>query len=294
MVAYHLEVGGMTLVSQSSRAVEQLTLVGLGYSPWTLRARWALDHHHIPYHYHEHILLFEMPLLRLQTGRFRGSLGVPLLIGKYSPNGLNKDDRMSRKLVIEDSFAIALWAEAQAQNTASSLIPTSLRAQIEQDLGKLELVLDSGRALTLLRTAADRDVALGSLPTFIPQFLRPYSIPLVKGVVRYLDSEFGSFQLTEQQHRQRVREGLRFFWERLQKNHGRLYSQRSDSDLGLTFSDLALALALQFVSPAAEQWIPLTQGMRKGWTDGLLAREFHELLIWRDELFRVSFPLRRM
>lgn len=284
----------MSLNSLVASRVERLTLVGLSYSPWTLRARWVLDYHGIPYHYHEHLLLFEMPFLRLQTGRFRGPLGVPVLIGRQSNGNSSGGPGVARRFVVEDSFAIALWAEAQLPSSAPFLIPALLRSQIEEDRDQLESVLDSGRALTLLRTAADRDIALGSLPAFIPELLRPVSIPLVKTVVRYLDSEFGSFQRTEQEHRQRMRDGLRLFWGRLQKNRGRLYPHASAGESGLTFSDLALALALQFVSPAADQWIPLTRGMRKGWADDELAIEFRELLSWRDQLFTRSFPLRRV
>ena len=41
-----------------------LDLYGIAYSPWTAKARWALDHHKIPYRYREHLILFGMPELR--------------------------------------------------------------------------------------------------------------------------------------------------------------------------------------------------------------------------------------
>ena len=41
-----------------------ITLYGVGYSPWTERARWALDHHRIAYRYREHLPMLGEPMLR--------------------------------------------------------------------------------------------------------------------------------------------------------------------------------------------------------------------------------------
>ncbi len=48
------------------------TLHGLSCSPWTWRARWALDHHRIDYDYREHTpMLGERRLRRLAEKRQR-------------------------------------------------------------------------------------------------------------------------------------------------------------------------------------------------------------------------------
>ncbi|WP_239014942.1 glutathione S-transferase N-terminal domain-containing protein [Archangium violaceum] len=55
------------------------TLVGLGYSGWTEKARWAMDHHRLAYQYSEHIpLLGELRLRRHAPPGGRGT--VPLLV----------------------------------------------------------------------------------------------------------------------------------------------------------------------------------------------------------------------
>src|SRR4051812_4751156 len=55
------------------------TLVGIGFSPWTQKARWALDHHGLGYRYHEHLILFGMPQLHWQMRKWREPLTVPAL-----------------------------------------------------------------------------------------------------------------------------------------------------------------------------------------------------------------------
>ena len=43
------------------------TLYGLSLSPWTERARWALDHHGVAYDYHEHVPMLGEVLLRMKA-----------------------------------------------------------------------------------------------------------------------------------------------------------------------------------------------------------------------------------
>jgi glutathione S-transferase len=42
-------------------------LVALHYSPWSEKARWALDHHGVAYRYEEYKILLGEPKLRLAT-----------------------------------------------------------------------------------------------------------------------------------------------------------------------------------------------------------------------------------
>ena len=70
----------------------QPTLYGLAYSPWTERARWALDHVGFDYHFQSYIPGISEPRLRMRLRRFRGPVTVPVLFGLQ---------------VYEDSSAIA-------------------------------------------------------------------------------------------------------------------------------------------------------------------------------------------
>jgi len=72
------------------------TLVGEAYSPFSEKARWALDHHRIPYAYREHYPLIGELSLRLRARRLKGRVSTPLLLAPEGP--------------VLDSFAIAMSA----------------------------------------------------------------------------------------------------------------------------------------------------------------------------------------
>src|SRR5215218_860578 len=74
-------------------------LVVESFSPWSEKARWALDHHRVAYVSREHYpLIGELPL-RLRARRLRGRVSTPMLL---SPEG-----------ALLDSFEIARYAERQ-------------------------------------------------------------------------------------------------------------------------------------------------------------------------------------
>src|SRR5687768_3084143 len=73
------------------------TLVGLSYSPWSEKARWALDHHHIPFTYEEYVPMLGEPALRLRLRKAFGKVSVPVLIDGKESYG--------------DSYEIARFAE---------------------------------------------------------------------------------------------------------------------------------------------------------------------------------------
>lgn len=54
------------------------TLYALIQSPWTERALWALEHHRIPFTYHEHLPMLGELLLRRKAGASKAT--VPLLV----------------------------------------------------------------------------------------------------------------------------------------------------------------------------------------------------------------------
>src|SRR5690606_17418493 len=82
----------------TTRRDHMRSLVGLVYSPWTQRARWALDHHRVVYRSEPYTPLLGELALRRRLGRFRGRVSVPVLFTDAA--------------VIDDSVAIARHAEA--------------------------------------------------------------------------------------------------------------------------------------------------------------------------------------
>ena len=54
-------------------------LLGLPYSPWSEKARWALDARRVPYREVTYAPLLGEPALRLKLKRWRGNVTVPVL-----------------------------------------------------------------------------------------------------------------------------------------------------------------------------------------------------------------------
>ena len=59
--------------------MSQPTLIHLPYSPWSQKARWALDHHGIAYRTQKYLPMLGEPYLRWRTGRWRRRATVPVL-----------------------------------------------------------------------------------------------------------------------------------------------------------------------------------------------------------------------
>jgi glutathione S-transferase len=109
------------------------TLYALPYSPWSEKARWALDHHRI--HYRE--TAYKPPLdeiyLRVRTKNLTGRISVPLLLDG------------SRALT--DSWDIARYADDLGAR--EKLVPTSLFDEIRAIDQLSQRGLDAGRVLVI-------------------------------------------------------------------------------------------------------------------------------------------------
>ena len=54
-------------------------LVSLSYSPWSEKARWALDHHGIEYRNIAYTPMLGVPRLRMRLRAMRAKITVPIL-----------------------------------------------------------------------------------------------------------------------------------------------------------------------------------------------------------------------
>jgi glutathione S-transferase len=241
-------------------------LYGISYSPWTLKARWALDHHKIPYRYREHLILFGMPELRWRLRRPCGDITVPVLV-----NGKGKD-------AVMDSFEIARRVDVTGGGTP--LFPEGRLEEIREINRLSEMALDAVRALTIFRTPKDKEAQLELLPPFIPKGLRRAMRWMVPVGMGYLVREFHVRKKTIEGYEEDYRQALDQFRKQL-----------SDSGTGcllgnFTFGDIAAAAALQGVDPVDHPSLPMSPAIRRLWRHPDLAREYPDLLEWRDSLFR--------
>ncbi|MEW6055697.1 MAG: glutathione S-transferase family protein [Bdellovibrionota bacterium] len=239
-------------------------LIGLWYSPYTEKARWALDFHQIPYEYTEHLILFGMPALRLKTRKLSGDLTVPVLI----------DDEH----VFFDSFDIARWADQKSGDP--TLFPAGRTGELLRYNALSETALDAGRALLLHQIKQNPQAQVENLPGFVPKPLRNSFRAMAQVGLSYLKKEFRVDYTNLELYELRICDVLSVLRERLAKSEtGYLLGDFS-------YADIVMAVTLQFVKPIESPHIPLEPATRECWTVAEIASEFHDLLTWRDKIYQ--------
>ena len=236
-------------------------LIGLSYSPWTEKARWALDHRHVAYAYEEYVPMLGEPLLRARTRTLRGRVSVPVLL---------EDGE-----AYTDSFEIAQRADALGRGP--SLFPEGTLEAIRTWNERAEHLSSAGRALLLARMADDREAQRESLPAWIPGALRGLATPLAATAVGFLARKYGATARTRADVEETMREALHALRGALQ--------ERTTILERFTYADVVMAVALQLVKPVAERFIALGPATRRAWTHEPFAAQFGDLLAWRDALY---------
>lgn len=243
--------------------------VALSYSPWSIKARWALDHHRVAYRYEAYTPMLGEPVLRARMGWPRGAVTVPVLF----------DERD----VVRESLPIARHAEAIGAGTP--LFPEGRDADVTHWNGLSDVIARAGRALLTPRMARSPAALIESMPPSIPEGLRRASVPAAELTVKYIARKHGVREEEAEQDRGTIRWTLRKLRESL---------ERGDYVLGaLSYADIAMIASLQMVlpSPAVARFGEATA---KAWTDDALALEHGDVLAWRDRIVeRHLVPTRR-
>ena len=229
-------------------------LIGESFSPWTKKARWALEHCGVAYDYQEYTPTLSEPGLRWRLGQWSGPVSVPVL---FAADGVHRG-----------SWAIAGFANECAGD--------SRLGDLEAITGWNELseaALAEGRT-RVVRSILNDDRALQeSLPPFVPASLRSSFTFVARDAVRRLDRKYA--HLVEPGS---VRKALEATREGLAQVEG-------DYLLGrFGYADIAMAVVLEVVAPAARAHPPLGPVTEGCWHDAELAGDFADLLAWRDRL----------
>jgi glutathione S-transferase len=236
------------------------TLVGLPYSPWTEKARWALDHHGIAYRFHDHLPMIGEPFLRMRAGRYRQRTTVPLLL--------------DGDLAVGDSFEIARLAERIGG--LARLFPDGEAETIQRWNDLSERVLESARALVLHRMAKSAAAQEEALPAFVPGPLRRFATPMTKTALGFLARKHASAALISDAERT-IASAL--------AELGRALGGRSYLLDRFSYADIVMAVVLQIVEPVKDHFIALGPATRECWRTASLAEEYSDLVAWRDELY---------
>jgi glutathione S-transferase len=245
-------------------------LLGLPYSPWSERAKWALEVRRVPYRFRVYRPLIGEPALRMKTGRWQGAVTVPIFVDE-------------RGTVYDDSVRIARFADAHGDGPP--LFPKASAVAVEHWIDISERALAAGRALSLARTLKDDEALAELLPRGLRKRLGPLGPHVAALGVRRTLRKYAANTTSLDAHRATVRAALRELRVTLEK------STTSPKTLlgAFTFADIAAAQMLAFIAPPAFG-LKLGKANRKAFTDPELAGDHADLIAWRDALYDAYRP----
>lgn len=233
-----------------------MEFIALSYSPWSEKARWALDHSGVKYREKAYLSMIGEPWLRLKTRQYKGRVTVPVLI-----DGQHK---------INDSLDIAIYANS-ASSRKSNLFENESAAKEWNELS--EQALSIGRHFGVLRQLENKAAHKEILPTFIPSSVRPYFTWLAVNGLKFHVEKYG----VENPDIESLRNILLKLRAALNGRNTILEE--------FSYCDITMAVALQFVKPIRSKFSAHGPAVEACWTDISLSDEFKDLIEWRDWLY---------
>lgn len=237
-------------------------LVVLHVSPWSERARWALDHHGIAYRTVQHAPFLGERRLRKLVGADAPQATVPVLV-----DGTH---------VLSQSWEIVRFADRTGSGTA--LVPEADEAEIVRWVAQVDAAQTHGRALVVRALLASSAALDESLPPEMPRWLRPMLRPITRHGTRWFARKYGLDLASVEEHEAAVRSLLDALRERLAGGRYLLG--------GFGYADIVGAAALQAIVPVDDRWFRLGPATRAVWTHPALAEPYADLIRWRDALYR--------
>lgn len=243
--------------------------VSLIYSPWSEKARWALEHHQIAYKATAFQPLIGEPGLKLRMRRF-GKLSVPLLY--------------DGERWVTDSFDIARWADAHGEGTSFQ----ADRSEVEHFNALGERALEHARAIGLVRILHHDTWALSLVPKHLRPLLGPLALPIAKNGIKRTLAKYDSLSVPLDEQRAHLADLL----EEIRAALGEGDDVEQARTLLPTFSyaDIAVAQVLQMIEPKNLGGFRISREGQEGYRDPELAERFADLSAWRDALYRDHRP----
>lgn len=235
--------------------------IGMYFSPWTERAKWALDYHQAPYKYVEYTTLLGEPLLRLKAGKAVGKISVPLLIMPHEK--------------VNDSFDIAVYSDGTSKK--EPLVPSAHHAEIKDWTESAELALYSARLRATRRIQASSEALADRLPSYTPKALSKAFVPMAYVATEYI---LRKYQLEDDADEKLLRNMDEFFGKADKALSGRKFVFDHFS-----FADIVIATAVQAITPVDNKYIYLGLPSRKCMCEPSLAEKYPSLIKWRDEVY---------
>lgn len=248
-------------------------LLAIPLSPWSLRARWALEHHRRPYRFEAYTPMLGEPLLRARLGFPSGRVSVPVLF-----YGALRSGPLGERRAIAGSMQIARHAEEGSDQPP--LFPPQHDEAIHRWDAIAEAIASAGRHLSTARMLRDERAIEESVPAALRRL--PLSSSLARQVVSYVGDKYGAEGDREHDDRRAMRHGLDRIRERVME-HRHLVGD------SLSYAELAIVTALQFVRPASAL-VRLGPAVTGAWTEAAMAHEYEDVLGWRDRILSAHPP----
>jgi glutathione S-transferase len=249
-----------------------IELLGLPYSPWSEKACWALEVRKVPYRYRVYQPLLGELELRLKVRRFRGVVSVPLLVDEHGR-------------VYDDSAKIARFADTRGSGPV--LFPAVHEAAIAHWIAHSERGLSAARALALERQLRDDEAMAEMVPRGLRHALGWLAPRVAEFGLRRTLRKYGANARSAQEHRDSVRTVL----DELRRALAAQGAVPGTILGSFTFADIACTQVLGFIAPPAFG-LKLGKASVRGFTDSELAREYADIVAWRDALYETYRPRR--
>lgn len=231
------------------------TLYAIHYSPWSLRAKWALEHHRIDFQYREHTPLLGEWALRRRGRGVKGPVTVPMLV---------LPDR-----VLSDSWDIICHADRHGHGDSLHTDDP----EVAHWARRLEPAYDAARRRATQKSmesnAALTEAAAAVVPRAMAGLLRPVAALGARFIAR------------KYQFDPKATDTQGLLAEALEDIRAALDGGPFITD-SFSAADIVAASLITAVRPHAQA--SLGPAMRAVWTDEGLAERFSDLVAWRDTL----------
>ncbi|HEX8791774.1 MAG TPA: glutathione S-transferase [Polyangiaceae bacterium] len=249
-------------------------LLGLPYSPWSEKARWALDARRVPYRARTYAPLLGEPMLRVKLRKWSGPVTVPVL---------TDDDGRA----IGESADIARWADGRGDGPA--LFPPELAHRVNDFVALSERGLAAGRGLSLARMLEDEEALGEMVPRALRKRLGRASTRIAAMGIRRTLRKYGAAA----KDRASLERELASVLDELRAVLARAPEGKPKTLLGrFTFADVAMAQVLAFVDPPPFG-LRIAPASRRAFTDPGMRERYADLLAWRDALYEAHRPKAR-
>lgn len=232
-------------------------LVSLQPSPWSLKARWTLKHHHIEYKTIPYTFGVGEVYLRLRLWKFFGRVSTPVLFP------VDGDP-------VTDSFDIALWADKHGIDTSTDiLVPTDKLWAIQLWNERCDAVLFYARAALIVRLTSDKEALRSYLPKSL-QRLGSFGLWIGKLAVGRLEKKYSRESASTSLNK--AREALLALRQQLKESGGQYI-------LGaFSYADILMCIATITIEPLAPPYVSKLSAVRRQMEE---FADFSDLVSWR-------------